>query len=82
MRDMPSGPAGGQFRFLVGCPRVAWTDYERIKWLRRAIAEASIHLQMLRCDQAENRDVIFLEEARLTFYSRQLQRIQSKVLVA
>ena len=82
MRDMPSDPADGQSRFLVGGPRVIWTDYERIKWLRRAIAETSIRLQMLQRDRVGNHDGIFLEEACLAFYSRQLHKIQSKVLVA
>jgi hypothetical protein len=68
-----------EMEFLLGGPIATWSDFERIKIIKRKIAGSLARLDVLRQTPQRNAAIVYQEELQLAAYSRELHEIESRI---
>jgi len=62
--------------FLIGNDRFGWTDFQRVKYLRRFLRDGNRRLELLKRDPLGNTEQIEHEKARIAATKGELERLE------
>jgi len=62
--------------FLISNDQFGWTDFQRVKYLRRLLRDSSRRLDLLKRDPLGNAEQIEHEKARIAAAKGELERLE------
>ena len=76
-----NGEDWAQFERFAFDRNAVWSDFEKVKYLRKMLRSSLSRLDALKCRPVRNAEFIQMEEAMAARTGRELERLESRLLL-